>query len=115
VDAARLRRDADIAAVWSDGRKLQHALFAARALPNGMTAMRLAVSAPRSVGRAVARNRARRRLREAFRAVIRDLEPRPGCDLVVVARPSVASAPYPTLRAAAATAIGSLPAGAEPG
>jgi ribonuclease P protein component len=115
VDAARLRRDADIAAVWSDGRKLQHALFAARALPNGMTEMRLAVSAPRSLGRAVARNRARRRLRDAFRAVIRDLEERPGCDLVVVARPAVASAPYPTLRAAAATAMDLLPVSARRG
>jgi ribonuclease P protein component len=115
VDAARLRRDADIAAVWSDGRKLQHPLFTARALPNGMTAMRLAVSAPRSLGRAVARNRARRRLRDAFRTVIRDLESRPGCDLVVVARRPVASAPYPELRAAAAKALGSLPPRAEGG
>jgi ribonuclease P protein component len=113
VDAARLRRDADIAAVWSGGRKLQHPLFAVRALPNGMTAMRLAVSAPRSLGRAVARNRARRRLRDAFRVVIRDLEPRPGCDLVVVARPAVASAPYLDLRAAAAKALGSIAGRAE--
>jgi len=108
VEAARLRRDADIAAVWSGGMKIQHAMFALRARPNGLDVMRIAIGAPRSLGRAVARNRSRRRLREAFRAAIRGLERGPGCDIVIVARPQVASAAFGDLRTAAATALDSL-------
>jgi ribonuclease P protein component len=108
VDAARLRRDADIAAVWSEGMKIQHSMFALRARPNGLDAIRMAVAAPRSLGRAVARNRSRRRLREAFRAEIGDLANGPGCDMVIVARPQTASASFADLRRAANAALGSL-------
>jgi ribonuclease P protein component len=108
VDAARLRRDADIAAVWSEGMKIQHAMFALRARSNGLEVIRVAVAAPRSLGRAVARNRSRRRLREAFRAAITDLPRGPGYDLVIVTRPQVAAAPFPDLRTAAAAALASL-------
>jgi len=109
VDAARLRRDADIAAVWSEGMKIQHSTFALRARPNGLKVIRVAVAAPRSLGRAVARNRSRRRLREAFRAAIGDLASGPGCDLVIVARPRTASAAFGDLRTAASVALESLP------
>jgi ribonuclease P protein component len=108
VDAARLRRDADIAAVWSEGMKIQHAMFALRARPNGLDVIRVAVTAPRSLGRAVARNRSRRRLREAFRAAIRELPDGAGCDVLIVARPQLASADFADLRKAATTALGSL-------
>jgi ribonuclease P protein component len=108
VDAARLRRDADIAAVWSEGMKIQNSLFALRARPNGLDVIRIAVAAPRALGRAVARNRSRRRLREAFRAAIGELASGPGCDVVIVARPAIASAPFGDLRIAAAAALGSL-------
>jgi ribonuclease P protein component len=109
VDAARLRRDADIAAVWSEGMKIQQSAFALRARPNRLDVIRLAVAAPRSLGGAVARNRSRRRLREAFRAAIGDLAGGgPGCDLVIVARPQSASAAFADLRRAAAAALASL-------
>jgi ribonuclease P protein component len=108
VDAARLRRDADIAAVWSEGMRIQNSMFALRARPNGLTVMRVAVAAPRSLGRAVARNRSRRRLREAFRISIHELERGPGSDLVIVARPQTGSAPFADLKKAAATALGAL-------
>jgi ribonuclease P protein component len=108
VDAARLRRDADIAAVWSEGMKIQNSLFALRARPNGLDVIRIAVAAPRALGRAVARNRSRRRLREAFRAAIGELASGTGCDVVIVARPAIASAPFGDLRIAAAAALGSL-------
>jgi ribonuclease P protein component len=108
VDAARLRRDADIAAVWSEGMKIQHSMFALRARRNGLDEIRVAVAAPRSLGRAVARNRSRRRLREAFRAAISDLVSGPGYDVVIVARPLTASAAFADLRKAAAVALGSV-------
>ena len=88
--------------------KIQHAMFALRARPNGLDVIRVAVAAPRSLGRAVARNRSRRRLREAFRAAIADLARGPGCDVVIVARPQIASAAFGDLRIAAATALDSL-------
>jgi len=108
VDAARLRRDAEIAAVWSEGMKIQHAMFALRARPNGLDEIRIAIGAPRSLGRAVERNRSRRRLREAFRAAIRGLSRGPGFDIVIVARPQVASAGFGELRTSAVTALDSL-------
>ena len=108
MDAARLRRDADIAAVWSEGMKIQHSMFALRARPNGLAVIRLAVAAPRSLGRAVKRNRSRRRLREAFRMAIRDLARAPGCDLVIVARSQTGSAAFADLKNSAATALDSL-------
>jgi len=108
VDAARLRRDADIAAVWSEGMRIQHALFALRARPNGLAVIRVAVAAPRSLGRAVARNRSRRRLREAFRAAIGDLKLGAGYDAVIVARPQIASTAFADLRTAASAALESL-------
>ncbi len=68
----------------------------------------MTVAAPRSGGGAVQRNRGRRRVREAFRTVIRDLPDGAGSDLVVVAHPAVASAPYAELRAAAAATLATL-------
>jgi len=50
VDAARLRRDADIAVVWSEGMRIQHSLFALRARPNGLDVIRVAVAAPLVIG-----------------------------------------------------------------
>jgi ribonuclease P protein component len=108
VDAARLRRDADIAAVWSEGIKIQNSMFALRARPNGLALIRIAVAAPRSLGRAVKRNRSRRRLREAFRIAIQDQARVPGCDLVIVARSQAATAAFAELKNSAAAALGSL-------
>ena len=88
--------------------KVQHVMFALRARPNGLEVIRVAVAAPRSLGRAVARNRSRRRLREAFRAAIAGLAKGPGYDVVIVARPQTAHAPFGDLRTSAATALVSL-------
>jgi len=88
--------------------RIQHALFALRARTNGLDVIRVAVAAPRSLGRAVARNRSRRRIREAFRAAIGDLKRGPGRDIVIVARPQIASTAFADLRNAASGALESL-------
>lgn len=88
--------------------RIQHSMFALRARPNGLEATRIAVAAPRSLGRAVARNRSRRRLREAFRAEIAGISRGRGFDIVIVVRPQTAAAAFADLRRAAATALGSL-------
>jgi len=105
VHAARLRRSSEIALVRSNGTQLQHRLFALRARPNGLLEIRVAISAPRALGRAVARNRVRRRLREAFRLAIGAVDRGPGLDLLIVARAAAGTVEHGTLRAAAAEAL----------
>ena len=75
--------------------------------------MRLAVTAPTSLGRAVTLNRARRRVREALRVEIGQLTGAAGHDLVVVARAPAAEAPYPALRAAVRAALAALGRGKD--
>ena len=106
MDAARLRRREDIAAVRSEGLGMQHRFFAMRSRPNGSAVMRLAVAAPRSLGRATKRNRVRRRVREAFRLEIAALDRvAPAHDLLVVVRATAEDAPAPALREAAQAAL----------
>ena len=87
---------------------MQNALFAVRARPNGLAAMRVAVSSPRAVGRAVARNRARRRVREAFAAEIRSLAHGRGHDLLIVARQGSIDASFDAIRGAARAALATI-------
>jgi ribonuclease P protein component len=108
VDAARLRRDADIAVVWNKGVRSRNALFSMRALPNRRGEMRLAVSASRTLGTAVARNRARRRIREAFRSAVAGLDARAGLDVVIVAQPALLRSSFAALRSRAAESLASL-------
>jgi ribonuclease P protein component len=103
-----LRRNADIAAVRRGGTTLQHRLFAVRACANDLGVMRLAVSAPRSLGTAVVRNRSRRRLREAFRIAVKGSPGSVGRDLLVTARRELASASPAALREAVAGTLASL-------
>ena len=100
IRAARLRRSIDIASVRARGRAVRRSAFALRALPGSAT-LRLAVSAPRSIGGAVRRNRARRRLREAFRI---SHAPAP-LDLLVTARPPAIDRPFAELVAEARSAL----------
>jgi ribonuclease P protein component len=71
------------------------------ARPNALARDRLGVVASRRVGGAVLRNRAKRRLRELFR---RRAEPdmsqaaRSGYDIVAIARPELATAPFGQVR-----------------
>ena len=74
--------------------------------PNELSVMRLAVSAPRTVGISTIRNRARRRVREAFRLACAAIEPTPALDIVVTVRRDAIAADFSALRAAAEAAIG---------
>ena len=107
-----MRRNADIAAVRRGGMTLQHRLFAVRSCANDLGVMRLAVSAPRSLGTAVVRNRSRRRLREAFRIAVKGSPGAAGRDLLVTARGDLASASPAALREAVAGVLASLGAAA---
>ena len=104
MNAARLRRSADIAAVRKIGRGVRDAAFVARLRPNDLSVMRLAVSAPRTVGISTIRNRARRRVREAFRLACTDATV--AQDVVVTVRRGALKADFSALRAAAEAALG---------
>ncbi len=68
--------------------------------------MRLAVSAPRTVGISTIRNRARRRVREAFRLACESADAMPAQDIVVTVRREAISTDFSALRAAAVAALG---------
>lgn len=106
MNAARLRRSTDIAAVRKTGRGVRDTAFIARLRPNDMSEMRLAVSAPRTVGIATIRNRARRRVREAFRQACAAANAVPAQDILVTVRREAVSAEFSALRAAAEAALG---------
>jgi ribonuclease P protein component len=106
MNAARLRRSTDIAAVKKIGRSVRDSAFIARLRPNDLSVIRLAVTAPRTVGISTVRNRARRRVREAFRQACAAADPTPGQDIVVIVRREAISADFPAIRAAAEAALG---------
>ena len=89
----RLRRSADFQAVFQHGSRLEGPTFVALWRPAAGRRVGFAVS--RQLRGAVRRNRARRRVREAYRRVrtlmAADVE------MVVVARPSAATRPFPDL------------------
>jgi ribonuclease P protein component len=103
--AARLRRSSDIAAVRAEGRSQRRASFSARVRANDLSEVRLAVTAPRTVGRSVERNRARRRVREAFRRAIAPLEVAPGVDVLVTVRSEAIGAEFRGLEADAQSVL----------
>lgn len=85
------------------GTSYSHPLFILVAASTELPAVRLGLSASRSMGTAVRRNRAKRRLREAFRPLMPDLAG--GWDLVLVARPALLEADGTSLRTAARTVV----------
>ena len=95
----RLTGQADFRRVRRTGTSYSHPLFILMVSASELPAVRLGVSASRSMGTAVRRNRAKRRLREAFRPLMPDLPG--GWDLVAVARPALLEADWPALQAAA--------------
>lgn len=88
--ARRIKHGRDFQRAKAQGRRLTHGCLILNWVPLAMEhPSRLGVITARAVGGAVARNRARRLLRESFRLNQPRLA-RP-VDLVLVARPSIAS------------------------
>jgi len=93
--SARLRRAADFAALRSATGRLQTRHFLLRWIGTSDDAARLGLAVSRKVSkRAVERNRIKRIVRESFRA---EREALPSIDVLVIARPSAATAANPIL------------------
>ena len=101
-----LRTREDFARISAKGRTRADRLMVLRFVPNARDHDRFGISTGRRLGGAVQRNRVRRRLREILRA-----NPNPtghGWDILVVARPASADAPFDELRAATERLLGAV-------
>jgi ribonuclease P protein component len=98
----RLRRERDFAAVYQRGRSWSNQLLAIRTLPAAGSTSRFGFAVGKRVGGAVVRNRVKRRLR----ALVRELDPAAGWDVVIIARPDAASVDFDRLRSALVSLFG---------
>lgn len=81
---------------YREGTRISDGLLVVYARPNGLATRRLGIAVPGRVGTAVWRNRVKRRLREAGRDALRAMPE--GTDVVIVARPQAADAPFAALQ-----------------
>jgi ribonuclease P protein component len=89
----RLRRAADFQAVFQRGSRHERASFVV--LWRRAEGRRVGFAVSRQLRGAASRNRARRRIREAYRQVRAQMAA--DIEMVVVARPSAATRPFPEL------------------
>jgi ribonuclease P protein component len=94
----RLTRSDDFKRVRRNGKSYAHPLVVLTAQPNEHAELHIGFAAGRALGNAVKRNRARRMLREAMRRLLPSLAS--GWDMVLIARPKLASASLEEIRAA---------------
>ena len=94
----RLRRADDLKQVRQNGRSRRHPLLIMIVSSNEMQNSRFAFIASRRVGTAVTRNRVKRLLRESVRLSLDRIEP--GWDCLLIARQSMASAPFGDVQSA---------------
>ena len=102
--AVRLRKSADFERVQRHGKRIvgQHLLIVHL---HNVVGPRFGLAVSRKVGNAVVRNRVKRWLRQALRLQQAQAGPR---DVVVVARPSAATAGYPALYREVGAALASF-------
>jgi ribonuclease P protein component len=109
----RLTRSEDFKRVRRDGKSYAHPLVVLIALNSGNNdqprvskTVRVGVAAGKSVGTAVHRNRAKRLLREAMRTLLPSIASvASGSDLILIARPALASASFADVREALQTLL----------
>ncbi|MGH6998864.1 MAG: ribonuclease P protein component, partial [Phenylobacterium sp.] len=105
---ARLTERKQFLAAAEHGRRFRSPAFTAQvrdaAGEEGRHGLRLGLTASRKVGDAVERNRIRRRLRAAAQQALAAQADRP-CDLVIVARREVLTAPFSALIADLSVAL----------
>lgn len=95
----RLKQSDDFARVRREGRTFRHKLLLMGVCPNDVGHNRYGIVTGKKVGKAFQRNRVRRVLRELVRHQHPHLEG--GYDVVLVASPATADAPFAALQQAA--------------
>ena len=93
----RLTRSEDFERARRFGKSYPHRLVVLVVRENESGQRRVGVAAGRTVGNAVKRNRAKRLLRAAMQSLVSSLVP--GWDVVLIARPPLASSSCPEVRA----------------
>lgn len=96
----RLTRSEEFNRVRQTGKSYAHPLLVLVARPCEGPHLRVGVTAARGIGTAVNRNRAKRLLRESMRPMLPRLAR--GWNMVLIARPSLASASLADIRSALA-------------
>jgi ribonuclease P protein component len=99
----RLTRSEDFKRVRRDGKSYAHPLVVLIVQNSGQSRVRVGVAAGKSVGTAVYRNRTKRLLREAMRSFLPNIAS--GSDLILIARPALASASLTEVREAILTLL----------
>lgn len=99
----RLTRSEDFKRVRRNGKSYAHPLLVLVAQASESSHIRVGVAAGQTTGNAVHRNRAKRLLREAIRPLLPTLAS--GWDLILIARPALASATLEETRAALLTLL----------
>ena len=99
----RLTHSEDFKRVRRSGKSYAHPLVVLIVQSNNQPRVKIGVAAGRTVGTAVYRNRAKRLLREAIRSLIPQLLS--GFDLILIARPALASATLEETRRALLTLL----------
>jgi ribonuclease P protein component len=99
----RLTRSEDFKRVRQHGKSYAHPLIVLVIQANEDANLRVGMAAGRTVGTAVKRNRAKRLMREAMRVLIQSLPS--GWDLILIARPALATSTLPETREALHTLL----------
>ncbi len=105
--AERLRKRSDYLRCYRTGRRRHGALAVLYAAPNELGHARLGMTVSKKVGGAVLRVRLKRRIREIYRRWS-ERSSLPALDLVVHAKPAMASASFDRLRRELLRQLGSL-------
>ncbi|WP_424813646.1 ribonuclease P protein component [Roseococcus sp. YIM B11640] len=95
----RLKRRAEFVQAAKAGRRAARDSIVLQALPRADGETRLGFTATKKIGNAVARNRAKRRMRAAARLALGASPTETGWNLVLIARDSTGSCPFPSLMA----------------
>lgn len=103
--STRLLTSRQFRQVYEQGQKFNSPFFSAFALKTESGQQRLGITVTRKLGGAVVRNRCKRRIRELFRVQAPLVLNEIGCDLVINAKASLATADYQELEAAFARTL----------
>lgn len=90
----RLRTGQQFRAVYNQGLRFHSPYFSAFILPTDNEELRFGITATRKLGKAVSRNRCKRRIREVLRKYLSEDFKGISCDLVINAKPELATADF---------------------